>query len=36
MQGFLFGHPVPAETFSQWLENPPFRWLQGELTSGQQ
>jgi diguanylate cyclase (GGDEF)-like protein len=29
MQGFLFGRPVPAETFSLWLANPPFRWLQG-------
>jgi diguanylate cyclase (GGDEF)-like protein len=29
MQGFLFGQPVPAEIFTQWLENPPFRWLQG-------
>ena len=29
MQGYLFGKPVPAETFAQWLENPPFRWLQG-------
>jgi len=30
MQGFLFGKPVPAETFIEWLENPPFRWMQGE------
>jgi diguanylate cyclase (GGDEF)-like protein len=29
MQGFLFGKPVPAEVFEQWLENPPFRWMQG-------
>ena len=29
MQGFLFGRPVPAETFLGWLENPPFRWVQG-------
>jgi diguanylate cyclase (GGDEF)-like protein len=29
MQGFLFGRPVPAETFAQWLDNPPFRWVQG-------
>ena len=30
MQGYLFGKPVPAETFEQWLENPPFHWKQGE------
>jgi len=30
MQGYLFGKPVPAETFELWLENPPFRWMQGE------
>ena len=29
MQGFLFGKPVPPETFALWLEKPPFRWLQG-------
>jgi sensor c-di-GMP phosphodiesterase-like protein len=29
MQGFLFGKPVPSETFLSWLENPPFRWVQG-------
>jgi len=29
MQGYLFGKPVPPETFLSWLENPPFRWLQG-------
>jgi EAL domain-containing protein (putative c-di-GMP-specific phosphodiesterase class I) len=29
MQGFLFGKPVPPETFLCWLENPPFRWVQG-------
>jgi EAL domain-containing protein (putative c-di-GMP-specific phosphodiesterase class I) len=29
MQGFLFGQPVPAEMFTHWLENPPFRWIQG-------
>ena len=29
MQGFLFGKPVPADTFVDWLENPPFRWMQG-------
>ena len=28
MQGFLFGKPVPAETFERWLVNPPFRWMQ--------
>jgi diguanylate cyclase (GGDEF)-like protein len=30
MQGYLFGKPVPAETFEQWLESPPFHWMQGE------
>jgi diguanylate cyclase (GGDEF)-like protein len=30
MQGFLFGKPVPADIFEQWLANPPFRWMQGE------
>jgi len=35
MQGFLFGKPVPAETFSEWLKNPPFRWMQGEGLSAQ-
>jgi diguanylate cyclase (GGDEF)-like protein len=30
MQGYLFGKPVPAEIFEQWLDNPPFRWMQGE------
>ena len=30
MQGFLFGKPVPADVFEQWLANPPFRWMQGE------
>lgn len=30
MQGYLFGKPVPATVFEQWLENPPFRWMQGE------
>jgi diguanylate cyclase (GGDEF)-like protein len=29
MQGFLFGKPVPAETFEQWLHDPPFQWVQG-------
>ncbi len=29
MQGYLFGKPVPPEMFALWLENPPFRWLQG-------
>jgi diguanylate cyclase (GGDEF)-like protein len=32
MQGFLFGKPVPAATFETWLDNPPFRWIQGERT----
>jgi EAL domain-containing protein (putative c-di-GMP-specific phosphodiesterase class I) len=30
MQGFLFGKPVPPETFALWLDNPPFRWMQGD------
>jgi diguanylate cyclase (GGDEF)-like protein len=30
MQGFLFGKPVPAQVFERWLDNPPFRWVQGE------
>jgi diguanylate cyclase (GGDEF)-like protein len=30
MQGFLFGKPVPAAVFARWLENPPFRWVQGD------
>jgi len=30
MQGYLFGKPVPPETFVQWLDDPPFRWIQGE------
>ena len=30
MQGYLFGKPVPAPIFEQWLDNPPFRWIQGE------
>ncbi len=30
MQGYLFGKPVPAATFEQWLDNPPFRWMQGD------
>jgi diguanylate cyclase (GGDEF)-like protein len=30
MQGFLFGKPSPAATFESWLDNPPFRWIQGE------
>jgi hypothetical protein len=29
MQGFLFGKPVPPELFATWLDNPPFRWVQG-------
>jgi diguanylate cyclase (GGDEF)-like protein len=29
MQGFLFGKPVPADLFTTWLDNPPFRWVQG-------
>ena len=28
LQGYLFGKPVPAEIFEQWLDNPPFRWKQ--------
>jgi diguanylate cyclase (GGDEF)-like protein len=30
MQGFLFGKPAPPALFERWLENPPFRWIQGE------
>jgi hypothetical protein len=30
MQGFLFGKPVPAETFQSWLHDPPFQWVQDE------
>ncbi len=30
LQGYLFGKPVPAEIFEQWLDNPPFRWKQEE------
>jgi diguanylate cyclase len=30
MQGYLFGKPVPPDTFLCWLENPPFRWVQGD------
>jgi diguanylate cyclase (GGDEF)-like protein len=30
MQGFLFGKPVPAETFERWLHDPPFQWVQGD------
>jgi diguanylate cyclase (GGDEF)-like protein len=29
LQGFLFGRPVAAEVFEQWLEAPPFRWTEG-------
>jgi FOG: EAL domain len=29
MQGFLFGKPVPPDLFATWLDNPPFRWVQG-------
>lgn len=35
MQGYLFGKPVPAEVFEQWLDNPPFRWVQSESGAGQ-
>jgi diguanylate cyclase (GGDEF)-like protein len=28
MQGYLIGKPVPAETFTEWLVNPPFQWMQ--------
>jgi EAL domain-containing protein (putative c-di-GMP-specific phosphodiesterase class I) len=34
MQGYLFGKPVPAETFARWLEQPPFRWLGQEDPAG--
>jgi EAL domain-containing protein (putative c-di-GMP-specific phosphodiesterase class I) len=30
MQGFLFGKPVPPETFVTWLSDPPFRWVRVE------
>ncbi|MDH3519549.1 MAG: EAL domain-containing protein [Myxococcales bacterium] len=30
MQGYLFGKPVPAQIFEQWLADPPFRWVQGQ------
>jgi diguanylate cyclase (GGDEF)-like protein len=32
MQGFLFGKPAPAHVFEGWIDNPPFRWIQGERT----
>ena len=35
MQGYLFGKPVPGEVFEQWLENPPFRWMQGEQNAAE-
>jgi EAL domain-containing protein (putative c-di-GMP-specific phosphodiesterase class I) len=31
MQGFLFGKPVPAQVFERWLDDPPFRWMQGSV-----
>jgi diguanylate cyclase (GGDEF)-like protein len=31
MQGFLFGKPVPPDVFASWLEDPPFRWVQGGI-----
>jgi diguanylate cyclase (GGDEF)-like protein len=34
MQGFLFGQPVPAEKFGEWLENPPFRWMRDVPAAG--
>jgi len=33
LQGFLFGRPVAAEVFEQWLEAPPLRWAQGQAES---
>ncbi len=27
MQGYLFGAPAPPETLAEWLDNPPFRWV---------
>lgn len=30
MQGFLFGKAVPADVYERWLDDPPFRWVQGE------
>ncbi|UCE87556.1 MAG: EAL domain-containing protein, partial [Deltaproteobacteria bacterium] len=29
MQGYLFGKPVPPETFVKMLEDPGFRWMKG-------
>ena len=33
MQGFLFGKPAPIHVFEGWLDNPPFRWIQGNERS---
>jgi diguanylate cyclase (GGDEF)-like protein len=33
LQGFLFGRPVASEVFEEWLEAPPFRWNQGQVSS---
>jgi diguanylate cyclase (GGDEF)-like protein len=30
MQGYLVGKPVPADTFVEWVVDPPFRWMRGE------
>ena len=27
MQGYLFGKPAPPDVFSDWIDEPPFRWL---------
>jgi len=35
MQGYLFGRPVPAELFEQWLSNPPFQWSDDERVAAQ-
>jgi diguanylate cyclase (GGDEF)-like protein len=33
LQGFLFGRPVAAEVFEQWLEAPPFRCTENQKAS---
>ena len=36
MQGYLFGRPVPAETFRPWLDDPPFSWTQNPSITAQE